>query len=77
MVLVVVMMMMIYRWAPDHDMDKQPDYLKFVLDSTLNILEELEREVRKTEGSSYSFDATKDEVTFSISHIQNGDVRNP
>ncbi|CAF2236488.1 unnamed protein product [Brassica rapa] len=49
-------------WAPDHDMDKQPDYLKFVLDSTLNILEELEREVRKTEGSSYSFDATKDEV---------------
>ncbi|KAF8115055.1 hypothetical protein N665_0030s0098 [Sinapis alba] len=48
------------RWAPDHDMDKQPDYLKFVLNSIFKIFEDLEREL-KAEGRLYSLDATKDE----------------
>ncbi|CAH8326921.1 unnamed protein product [Eruca vesicaria subsp. sativa] len=48
------------RWAPDHNMDKQPDYLKFMLNSILNTFEELERELRP-EGRLYSLDATKDE----------------
>ncbi|CDY54565.1 BnaA08g30440D [Brassica napus] len=48
------------RWAPDDAMDKQPDYLKFVLNSIFKIFEDLER-VLKTEGRLYSLDATKDE----------------
>lgn len=72
----MVLMYSIYRWAPDHDMDKQPDYLKFVLNSIFKIFEDLEREL-KTEGRLYSLDATKDEVTFSTSHIRKGDVRSP
>ena len=37
---------MMYRWAPDYAMEKQPDYLKFVFNVVLDIFEEFERELR-------------------------------
>ncbi|KAG2263351.1 hypothetical protein Bca52824_070430 [Brassica carinata] len=48
------------RWAPDNDMDRQPDYLKFVFKFVLDVFEEFEREVR-SEGRSYSIKATQEE----------------
>lgn len=38
-------MMMLYRWAHDHTMDKQPDYLKVTLNFMLDTFEEFEREL--------------------------------
>ncbi|KAG7542142.1 Isoprenoid synthase domain superfamily [Arabidopsis thaliana x Arabidopsis arenosa] len=48
------------RWAPDQEMDKQPDYLRFVLNFILDTFEEFERELR-TNGRSYSVNATIEE----------------
>ncbi|XP_010449212.1 PREDICTED: putative terpenoid synthase 7 [Camelina sativa] len=48
------------RWAPDQAMDKQPDYLRFVLNFILDTFKEFQRELRP-EGRSYSVNATIDE----------------
>jgi len=53
--------MMMYRWAPDHAMDKQPDYLKFVFKFILDTFEEFEKELRP-EGGSFGVCATIEEV---------------
>ncbi|KAL1223178.1 putative terpenoid synthase 16 [Cardamine amara subsp. amara] len=47
------------RWAPDDAMDKQPDYLKFVLHFVMDTLNECERELEQ-QGRSYSFKKTKE-----------------
>lgn len=55
-------MMMMYRWAPDHAMDKQrPGYFKFVLNFILETFEEFERELRP-EGNPCSVKANIEEV---------------
>ncbi|CAL9226170.1 unnamed protein product [Arabidopsis halleri] len=41
------------RWAPDHSMDKQPEYLKSVLKVILDTFQEFENELRP-EGRSFS-----------------------
>ncbi|KFK23797.1 hypothetical protein AALP_AAs42715U000100 [Arabis alpina] len=49
------------RRAPDHAMDKQPDYMKFVFNFTLDTFEEFESE-RRPEGTvPYSVKATIEE----------------
>ncbi|KAG7632986.1 Terpene synthase N-terminal domain [Arabidopsis suecica] len=48
------------RWAPDHAMDKQPDYLKFVFKFILDTFEEFEKELRP-EGGSFGVCATIEE----------------
>ncbi|CAF2130487.1 hypothetical protein HID58_012397 [Brassica napus] len=48
------------RWAPDKDMDTQPDYLKFVFKFILDAFKDFEREVR-SEGRSYSVKGTIEE----------------
>lgn len=57
-----MIMMMMYRWAPDKAMDKQPDYLRFVWKFILYTFEEFQRELGP-EGRSYSVNATIEEVT--------------
>ncbi|CAH8390868.1 unnamed protein product [Eruca vesicaria subsp. sativa] len=47
------------RWAHDHTMDKQPDYLKSVLNILINTFEEFERELGP-EGRSYNVSAAKE-----------------
>ncbi|CAA7020917.1 unnamed protein product [Microthlaspi erraticum] len=49
------------RWAPDHTMDQQPDYLKFVLHFILDTYEEFEREL-KPQGKPYSVKANIEEL---------------
>lgn len=58
MVVVVVM----YRWSPDPAMDKQPGYLKAVLNFILDTFEDFEKELRP-EGKPYSVEANIEEVT--------------
>lgn len=53
---------LIYRWAPDDDMDRQPNYLKFVFKFIVDCFEEFEREMM-LEGNSYCVEATKKEVS--------------
>ncbi|KAH0901711.1 hypothetical protein HID58_041214 [Brassica napus] len=48
------------RWAPDKDMDKQPDYLKFVFKFILDVFKDFEREVG-SEGRSYIVKSTVEE----------------
>uniref|UniRef100_M4D7Q3 Terpene synthase metal-binding domain-containing protein n=1 Tax=Brassica campestris TaxID=3711 RepID=M4D7Q3_BRACM len=48
------------RWAPDKDMDTQPDYLKFVFKFILDAFKDFEREVG-SEGISYSVKGTIEE----------------
>ncbi|EOA18590.1 hypothetical protein CARUB_v10007162mg [Capsella rubella] len=48
------------RWAPDHTMDNQPEYLKSVLNVILDTFEDFEKELRP-EGRSYSVDTTIEE----------------
>ncbi|ESQ55345.1 hypothetical protein EUTSA_v10027515mg [Eutrema salsugineum] len=48
------------RWAPDHAMDKQPDYLKLMLNFILDTFEGFERELR-AEGETDSVKATIEE----------------
>jgi len=64
MIVVVVMMkmMMMYRWAPNDAMDKQPDYLKIVLNFILKTFEVFQKEL-EPEGRSYTVKATIEEVT--------------
>jgi len=60
-----MIMMMMYRWAPDQAMDKQPGYLRFVLNFILDTFEEFKRQLGP-EGRSYSVNATIEEVTNQI-----------
>ena len=53
---------MMYRWSPDHAMDKQPEYLKAVLNLMLDTFEYFEKELRP-EGKPYSVEANIEEVT--------------
>ena len=53
---------LLYRWAPDDDMDRQPNYLKFLFKFIVDCFEEFEREMM-LEGNSYCVEATKKEVT--------------
>ncbi|CAG7887118.1 unnamed protein product [Brassica rapa] len=48
------------RWAPDKDMDKQPNYLKFVFKFILDVFKDFEREVG-SEGRSYIVKSTVEE----------------
>nr|AAM91652.1 putative terpene cyclase [Arabidopsis thaliana] len=48
------------RWAPDHSMDKQPEYLKSVLKVILDTFQEFEKEL-SPEGRSYSVKYTIEE----------------
>ncbi|KAG5413512.1 hypothetical protein IGI04_001079 [Brassica rapa subsp. trilocularis] len=48
------------RWAPDKDMDKQPNYLKFVFKFILDVFKDFEREVG-SEGRSYIVKSTVQE----------------
>ncbi|KAG7621164.1 Terpenoid cyclases/protein prenyltransferase alpha-alpha toroid [Arabidopsis suecica] len=48
------------RWAPDQAMDKQPGYLRFVLNFILDTFEEFKRQLGP-EGRSYSVNATIEE----------------
>ncbi|KFK26233.1 hypothetical protein AALP_AA8G220300 [Arabis alpina] len=48
------------RWAPDHAMDQQPDYLKFVFTFILDTFEEFRKEL-SPEGTPYSVKATIEE----------------
>uniref|UniRef100_A0A0D3DF51 Uncharacterized protein n=1 Tax=Brassica oleracea var. oleracea TaxID=109376 RepID=A0A0D3DF51_BRAOL len=47
------------RWAHEHTMDKQPDYLKFVLNFMIDTFEEFERELGP-QGRSYNVSASKE-----------------
>nr|VDC83091.1 unnamed protein product [Brassica rapa] len=49
------------RWAHEHTMDKQPDYLKFVLNFMTDTFEEFERELGP-QGRSYNVSASKEVV---------------
>ncbi|KAF3485392.1 hypothetical protein F2Q69_00057101 [Brassica cretica] len=49
------------RWAHEHIMDKQPDYLKFVLNFMIDTFEEFERELGP-QGRSYNVSASKEVV---------------
>ncbi|KAL0721848.1 hypothetical protein Bca4012_036447 [Brassica carinata] len=53
------------RWAPDDDMDRQPNYLKFVFKFIVDCFEEFEREMM-LEGNSYCVEATKKEFNISV-----------
>ncbi|WZZ25017.1 hypothetical protein YC2023_008418 [Brassica napus] len=53
-------MVMVTKWAPDKDMDKQPDYLKFVFKFILDVFKDFEREVG-SEGRSYIVKSTVEE----------------
>ncbi|WZZ09229.1 hypothetical protein YC2023_095150 [Brassica napus] len=48
------------RWSPDHAMDKQPEYLKAVLNLMLDTFEYFEKELRP-EGKPYSVEANIEE----------------
>ncbi|CAN6835158.1 unnamed protein product [Brassica oleracea var. botrytis] len=48
--------------APDDDIDRQPNYLKFLFKFIVDCFEEFEREMM-LEGNSYCVEATKKEVT--------------
>ncbi|CAH8390878.1 unnamed protein product [Eruca vesicaria subsp. sativa] len=48
------------RWAPDKDMDTQPDYLKFVFKLILDVFKDFEGQVG-SEGRSYSVKGTIEE----------------
>ncbi|KAG2244695.1 hypothetical protein Bca52824_093463 [Brassica carinata] len=50
----------IERWAPDKNMDKQPNYLKFVFKFILDLFKDFEREVGSEE-RSYSVESTVEE----------------
>lgn len=55
------LIMMMHRWAPDDTIDKQPEYLKSVLNVILDIFKEYEKELRP-EGGSFSVNSTIEEV---------------
>lgn len=59
--MVMMMLKMLYRWAHEHTMDKQPDYLKFVLNFMIDTFEEFERELWP-QGRSYNVSASKEVV---------------
>ncbi|KFK28702.1 hypothetical protein AALP_AA7G035600 [Arabis alpina] len=50
------------RWAPNEDMDRQPNYLRFVFKFVLDVFKDFEREVG-SEGRSYSVKYTIEEVS--------------
>ncbi|KAF8115069.1 hypothetical protein N665_0030s0110 [Sinapis alba] len=53
------------RWSPDHAMDKQPEYLKSVLNFILDTFEYFEKELRP-EGKPYSVEANIEEFKAAV-----------
>ncbi|CAN6913833.1 unnamed protein product [Brassica oleracea] len=59
------------RWAPDKDMDTQPDYLKFVFTFILDVFKDFEGEVG-SEGRYYSVKGAIEEDDMSRGYVTTG-----